>query len=50
MEPNINSTKFGLITVAGEKYDHDILIRLNGRVEKRKKKLSKDIYGTSHII
>jgi hypothetical protein len=50
MIPKINNTKFGSITVAGEKYNHDIQIRLNGRVEKRKKRLSKEIFGTSHII
>lgn len=50
MKPKIEKTKFGSITIAGEKYDHDILIRLSGNVEKRKKKLSKEIYGTSHII
>jgi len=50
MIPKINKTKFGSITVAGEKYDHDILIRLNGKVEKRKKRLSKEVFGTSHII
>ena len=27
-----------------------MLIRLGGRVEKRKKKLSKAVYGTSHVI
>jgi hypothetical protein len=27
-----------------------VVIRLNGKVKKRKKKLSKAIYGTSHII
>jgi hypothetical protein len=31
-------------------YENDILIRLNGKVEKRKKKLSKEVYGTSHTI
>jgi hypothetical protein len=50
MKPKIDKTKFGSITVAGEKYENDILIRLNGKVEKRKKKLSKEIFGTSHII
>jgi hypothetical protein len=50
MIPKINKTKFGSITVAGENYEHDILIRLNGKVEKRKKKLSKEVFGTSHII
>jgi len=50
MKPKIDKTKFGSITVSGEKYDHDILIRSNGKVEKRKKKLSKEVFGTSHII
>ena len=34
----------------GEVYDHDIVIRLNGNVKKRKKKLSKEWYGTSHTV
>jgi len=46
----INDTSFGSITVNGERYDHDIIITLEGRVKKRKKKLSKSIYGTSHTI
>jgi len=50
MKPTIDKTKFGSITIAGQKYEHDVLIRLDGRVEKRKKKLSKEEYGTSHII
>ncbi len=50
MKPEINKTKFGSITIAGETFEHDVFIRLNGRVEKRKKKLSKEIFGTSHII
>lgn len=50
MKPKIDKTKFGSITVSGEKYQHDILIRLNGKVEKRKKKLSKKVYGTSHVV
>jgi hypothetical protein len=50
MKPKIDKTKFGSITVSGKKYDHDILIRLNGKLEKRKKKLSKKEFGTSHII
>ncbi|MGE5220996.1 MAG: Mth938-like domain-containing protein [Omnitrophica WOR_2 bacterium] len=50
MKPRIDKTKFGSITIAGAKYDHDVIIRLNGKVEKRKKKLSKEIFGTSHVI
>ena len=50
MKPKIDKTKFGTITVDGKKYDYDILIRLDKKVEKRQKKLSKEVYGTSHTI
>ena len=50
MEPRIERTEFGSLTVAGTVLDHDVLIRLDGRVKKRKKKLSKAIYGTSHVV
>ncbi len=50
MKPTINSTRFGSIMIEGEKYKNDVLIRLGGEVVKRKKKLSKAIYGTSHVI
>ena len=50
MKPKIGRTEFGSITVEGEVYDFDILIRLDGQVKKRKKKLSKEVYGTSHIV
>ena len=50
MKPNIDSTSFGSITVDGDTYKNDILIRLNGQVEKREKGLSKELYGTSHKI
>jgi len=50
MKPRINSTSFGSITVDSEKYDHDIIITSEGEVKKRKKKLSKAVYGTSHTI
>jgi hypothetical protein len=50
MTPKINHTKFGSITIAGQPYAHDVLIRLDGSIEKRKKKLSKAVYGTSHTI
>jgi len=50
MNPAINKTSFGSITVDGESYDHDIIITLDGKVKKRKKKLSKSVYGTSHKI
>jgi hypothetical protein len=50
MKPTLNGTGFGYIDVNGERVKHDILIRLDGEVKKRKKKLSKEIYGTSHTI
>ncbi len=50
MKPQIDQTSFGSITIAGEKYPYDVLIRLGGKVEKRKKKLSKEVFGTSHMI
>ncbi len=50
MKPKIDNTNFGSITVEAQSFDHDIIIRLNGEVKKRKKKLSKKIYGSSHTI
>jgi hypothetical protein len=50
MEPRIDGTQFGSVTIDGETITHDVIIRLGGRVEKRKKKLSKAVYGTSHTI
>jgi len=50
MKPKINSTSFGSITVKRKTFENDILIRLDGQVEKRRKKLSKKLYGTSHKI
>jgi hypothetical protein len=50
VKPRIDKTNFGSITIAGEKFEHDVILRLDGRVEKRKKKLSKEIYGTSHVV
>jgi hypothetical protein len=46
----IEDCGFGSITIDGKTYDHDVILRLSGEVRKRKKKLSKALYGTSHII
>mgnify|MGYP001611561954 CR=1 FL=1 len=46
----ITGTRFGSITIEGTTYEHDVLIRSTGDIVKRKKKLSKRLYGTSHII
>jgi hypothetical protein len=50
MKPHINDSMFGKITVENMVYHHDIYIDLDGHIKKRKKKLSKKVYGTSHII
>jgi hypothetical protein len=50
MKPHINESRFGSITIESQVYHHDIYIGLDGQIKKRKKKLSKKIYGTSHII
>jgi len=50
MKPEIKSTSFGSIKVNKEEYEHDIIITLDGEIKKRKKKLSKAISGSSHII
>jgi len=46
----IDGTGFGSITIDGETYPQDVLIRLSGEIRKRRKKLSKKLYGTSHIM
>ena len=50
MKPRIEATSFGSITIGGENIGNDVIIRLDGSVKKRKKKLSKRVYGTSHTI
>jgi hypothetical protein len=50
MKPKIDDTEFGSITIDGDRIGHDVVIRLSGTVEKRKKKLSKAVYGTSHTV
>src|SRR5438445_8618334 len=46
----IERTTFGTITIDGKTYEHDVIIRLSGEVTRRKKKLSKKYYGTSHVL
>ena len=50
MKPKINGTGFGSITIEGKTFNHDVIIRLDGEVKKRKKKLSKAIFGSSHTV
>ena len=50
MKPRIDRAQFGSVIIDGKLFEHDVLIRLGGKVARRKKKLSKAVYGTSHII
>lgn len=50
MKPIIDQTDFGSITIEGAVFSHDVIILPTGEVKKRKKKLSKAVYGTSHIL
>jgi len=50
LKPKIEATSFGSITIDGKKVRNDVIIRLDGSVKKRKKKLSKRVYGPSHTI
>jgi len=50
VSPKINNTEFGSITIDKEIITYDVILRLNGEIKKRKKKLSKEVYGTSHTI
>ena len=50
MKPPIEATQFGSITLGGVVYDHDVLVRPDATVKRRKKKLSKAVYGSSHTI
>ena len=50
MKPTIEATDWGSITINNTKYEHDVVIRLDGTVMKRHKNLSRAKYGTSHKI
>lgn len=50
MNTRTEKTSFGSITIDGRIFRHDVIIRRDGTVHKRKKKLSKKYYGTSHRI
>ena len=50
MKPHIDKTSFGSISVNNKILDYDIVIGWEDEVKKRKKKLSKQVFGTSHIL
>ncbi len=50
MEPKIEKYKFGVMRIAGETYEHDVLLRWDGKVRRRKSRLSKKVFGTGHKV
>jgi len=50
MKHRIDGAEFGSITIDGSDIGYDVIIRLSGEIKKRKKKLSKAVFGTSHTI
>lgn len=50
MAMELEYPSFGKITVDGKTYEHDVVIYPSGRIEKRKKWLSKEKHGTSHKL
>jgi hypothetical protein len=50
MTPKIDRAGFGWVQIEGLVFKHDVVIRLNGQIEPRRKELSRRAYGTSHLI
>ncbi len=50
MKPIIESVEFGSVIIDKERIRYDIVISVDGEIVKRNKKLSKAIFGTSHIL
>lgn len=50
MKPRITGTEFGSITIDGNTIEHDVVVRLGGEIDRRRKKLSKAVHGSSHIV
>ncbi len=46
----IVGTSFGEITIGRTTYETDVYILAHGEVKRRKKKIAREIYGTSHKI
>lgn len=42
--------RFGMVKFGNEKYQHDIVVYVNGKIEKRDKNPSRRKYGTSHVL
>ncbi|MBD3274072.1 MAG: hypothetical protein GF372_02110 [Candidatus Marinimicrobia bacterium] len=50
MDPTINHTQFGSITIEDTQYNHDVIILPDGSIRERNKDLSRKHFGTSHHV
>ena len=50
MKPRFARAAFGSILVDERPCDHDVYVRLNGKVKKRRKRLSRRVFGGSHVV
>jgi hypothetical protein len=48
--PQIGGFEVGTITVGKKTYDYDILVRVNGKVKRRKKKSAKATQDDAHVV
>jgi len=48
--PHIEDTAFGKVTIDGQVYKTDVLIRGDGKIKRRNKAAAKKVYGSSHEI
>lgn len=48
--PKIDSVEFGSIRVDGKEYPHDLHIRADGKIKKRRKSRLRKLYGSSHMV
>ncbi len=48
--PVLDAGEPGRVVVGGQVYDHDIIIRADGQVKKRRKADSREVYGTAHKV
>jgi len=50
MKPHIDGTAFGRITIDGREYRHDVVLTPGGEIAQRRKELSSEVTGTSHVV
>src|SRR5512135_1812190 len=50
MRPTLAGSQFGSILVEAIPSRYDIYVRLNGTVKKRRKRLSREVSGTAHVV